>query len=646
MTDPFASLVPDPATRAAVAAARMVAESPRGHLLLLITGARGSGKTHLLRAIRDRAAGATPPRQVELVTLGRLAEHVQSRGLADAGVALRDRLLRAEIVLLDDLEVIERQLAVQAFVFDVLESRLAAGLATVVTAARGLSQLTGLDARLVRRLRDASTVEIGLPGPAARAQILDQRITEAGHNLLPGVVTALAEAELGSVKEYLGALNRILAVQETTPTPIPVDDALALVGLERTVPVPGHDGGVESQGYAAGEFDEFLTEVVANVSEQFDHWRGRLRDAVALWQGAGMRTGRLERLLADEGPGDPEPVLEAFERDANELVRLAAEVAALAPDLAGADLLRDPDQLVAARRLVNEARTRRAPLSAPLPDLTLATIGTGASNRVALETLAAIVAEPGARHNPLVLAGPSGVGKTHLLHGLGNALAHRGLAPIACLSAHSLLGELSSLSTPEETAQWRARYQWVAALLIDDIHLLANEPRAHAELLQIYAALEEGGRPMVFTSSRALSDLAGFDPRLLNRLEGGTVVDVRSPDREVRLAVVRSLLAGTPAANDVGLIDYLAGRPADSVRAVQGIVHRVLVEAEAAHTIASAALARETLDTVEGKAPRRERRPIGARSGILSPGMGVVRSPEKMVQVWPVAGERLLTELG
>src|SRR5690606_10509179 len=122
----------------------------------------------------DRVAGATPPRQVELVTLSRLAEHVQSRGLADAGVALRERLLRAEIVLLDDLEMIERQLAVQSFVFDVLESRLAAGLATVVTAARPLAQLTGLDARLVRRLRDASTVELGLPGAAARAQILDR----------------------------------------------------------------------------------------------------------------------------------------------------------------------------------------------------------------------------------------------------------------------------------------------------------------------------------------------------------------------------------------------------------------------------------------------------------------------------------------
>ncbi len=646
MTDPFASLVPDPATRAALAAARMVAESPRAHFLLLITGSRGSGKTHLLRAIRDRAAGSTPPRQVELVTLSRLAEHVQSRGLADAGVALRDRLLRAEIVLLDDLEVIERQLAVQSFVFDVIESRLAAGLATVVTASRQLGQLTGLDARLVRRLRDASMVELGLPGSAARAQILDRRIAEAGLDLLPGVVTALAEAELGSVKEYLGALNRILAVQETTPTPIPVDDALALVGLERPASVAADGASHESVGSEPREFDEFLSEVVTNVSEQFDHWRGRLRDAVALWQGAGMRTGRLERLLADDGLGDPEPVLEAFERDAGELVQLGAEVAVLAPDLAGTDVFRDPDQLASARRLVAEARTRRAPLSAPLPDLTLATIGVGASNRVALETLAAIVTEPGARHNPLVLAGPSGVGKTHLLHGLGNALAHRGLAPIACLSAHSLLGELASLKSPEETAQWRARYQWVAALLIDDIHLLANEPRAHAELLQIYAALEDAGRPMVFTSARALSELAGFDARLLNRLEGGTVVDVRSPDRDVRLAVVRSLLAGTSAANDVGLIDFLAGRPADSVRAVQGIVHRVLVEAEAAHTVPSTALARETLDTVEGKTPRRERRPLGARSGILSPGMGVVRSPEKMVHVWPVPGERLLTELG
>jgi chromosomal replication initiation ATPase DnaA len=151
---------------------------------------------------------------------------------------------------------------------------------------------------------------------------------------------------------------------------------------------------------------------------------------------------------------------------------------------------------------------------------------------------------------------------------------------------------------------------------------------------------------MAFTSAKTLSELAGFDPRLLTRLEGGTVVDLGPPDREVRLAVVRGLLSGSPAAGDVGLIDYLGGRPADSVRAVQGMVRRVLAEAEAEHVTPSAALARETLEVVEAKPIRRERKPTASTSGILSPGMGIVRSREKMVLQWPAPEDRLLVEFG
>ncbi|MGE0441632.1 MAG: DnaA/Hda family protein [Gemmatimonadales bacterium] len=647
MTDPFASFVADSATQAALSAARMVAETPRMHYLLLLVGARGAGKSHLLRAIRDRLAGAVPSRSAELVALSRLSEHVRSRGLADAGIALRDRLLRAEVVLLDDLDAIERQLPVQSFVYDIIESRLASGLATVIASTRTPGRLPGLDARLARRLRDASIVELGLPGPGARSAILERRIAETGLLVDPELARTISGLEFTSVKEYLGALNRVLAVQQTTPTAIPLDDALALLGVEAgpvAVAAPPAEPGPGL--LQSGEFDAFFNEVVANVSEQFDHWRGRLREAISHWQAQGFRTKRLEQALASEGSGDPDPVVAAFGRDAGELQRLVAEARIIAPDLAGADVFRDPDQLVAARHLVQEARSRRAPLSAPLPDLTLARLGVGPSNRVALETITAVIADPGVRHSPLLLVGPSGVGKTHLLHGLGNALVARGLSPVACLSAHSFLGELAALKSPDEIAQWRARYQWVGALLLDDIHLLADESRGNAELLQIFAAIEESGRPMAFTSARPLSELAGFDPRLLTRLEGGTVVDVGSPDREVRLSVIRTLLEPTSAAGDIGLIDYLAGRPVESVRAVQGMVHRMLAEAEAERVTPTVALARETLETVETRPVRKPARPSGAHSGILSPGMGIVRSSEKMMLVWPDPADRLFMDFG
>ncbi len=646
MTDPFASFVADPATQEALSAVRALADGPRIGYLLILVGPRGAGKTHLLRSVRDRLAMAVPPRTVEVVALGRLADLVHSRGLTDAGAALRDRLLRADVVLFDDLDAAERQVPGQAFLHDVVESRIGAGLATVATTGKLLSAMPNLDARLARRLREGTVVEIGRPGAATIATILSRKIADTGIAVHPALATTLAGVDLRSVKEYLGALQRILAVQQATPTPIDPDDALALLGLE---PEPG-PGPAEARpappamAPPAAEFDAFLTEVVANVSQQFDRWRGRIRESIAHWQGQGIRTRRLEQALLSDVGGDPEPLVAAFGHDAGELQRLVAEARIIAPDLAGAEVLRDPDQLAGARQLVLEARARRAPLSAPLPDLTLALFGVGPSNRVALEAITAVIAEPGARGNPLVIVGPSGVGKTHLLHGLGNALVARGVGPVACLSAHSLLGELANLKTAEEVAQWRARYQWVAALLVDDIHLIAHEPRCQTELLNVYEALFDGTRPLAFTSARPLSELSGFDPRLLTRLEGGSVVDVGPPDREVRLAVVKAMLADTVAAGDIGLLDYLAGRPADSVRSVHGVVQRVLAEAQAERAPPSTALAREILEVVESKSSRRERGPAGPSSGIQSPGMGIVRSSEKMILSWPAPDDRLLVE--
>ena len=642
MTDPFASFVVDDANQAAVAAARLMAEANRmPYNPLVLVGPRGCGKTHLLRAIADRAALADPPRTAEYLALGRLADLAPQRGGNEAGAALRDRLQRADIVLADELDAVARHLTAQGFLFDILDRRVSHGRATVISATQLPGRMTELDSRLLRCFREATVVELGLPGAAARRLLLEQRVKTSGVKLADSLVAALAALELGSVREYLGALNRILAFQQVSPTLLSAADALALVGLEHRVPIanPAGEPGAPASAPTGPtpEFDSFLSEVVANVSNQFDRWRGRIREAISHWQAQGMRTRRLETALASDGGGDPEPVIAEFGHDAGELQRLAAEVRVMAPDLAGADVFRDPDQLTGARQLVADARARRAPLSAPLAELTLESLGVGPSNRTAL-------AEPGSRYNPLVVVGPSGVGKTHLLHGVGNALLGRGLCPIACLSAHSFLGELAEHPSGEQLAQWRARYQWVAGLLIDDIHLLANEPRAQTELLQLYSALAEAGRPMVFTSARRLSELDGFDPRLLTRLEAGLVVEIGSPDREVRMFVVKALLAGTPAAADAALLDFFAGRPVDSVRALQGAVQRVLGEASAQGVLPSPSLGREVLDVVESK-PNRPPKRAGGASGIVSPGFGVIRSGEKTIHRWPSPGDRLLVEL-
>lgn len=397
---------------------------------------------------------------------------------------------------------------------------------------------------------------------------------------------------------------------------------------------------------SSDEFADFLSDVTAGVSEQVDRWRRRIGEAVLRWAAEGLRTARLEALLEQEAATDPEPVLAAYERDARDIQAIAREAAALAPDLAGAEVFRDPDQIAAARELVAQARSRATPLSAPLAHYRWEDLAEGPASRLVMLAGRDIIAEPGRRYSPLLLVGGPGSGKSHFLHALGNALSARGIGPIACLGGPAFAAEVRGLADAESLASWRRRYRWVGAFLLDDLQLLAEERRAQEELAQLVAELQEGQRQMVFASTRPLEELSGLVPGLAERLRGGLQVELPAPDREVRLAVVKRLLAATPAAQDAALADYLGGRPAESVRDVLGTVQRVLNAALSQQVAPSPALAREVLEVMALSAPRgAPRAAAGRSSGILSPGLGMVKSREKSVDQWPAITDRLIAEL-
>jgi chromosomal replication initiator protein len=260
---------------------------------------------------------------------------------------------------------------------------------------------------------------------------------------------------------------------------------------------------------------------------------------------------------------------------------------------------------------------------------------------MALKAARAIVSEPASRYNPLVIVGASGVGKTHLLHALGNALAERAKGPVACLSAHEFTGELIEAIDRNAVGAWRAKYRRAGAFLLDDVHLIAEKDRTQDELFVLFNFLTESGRQMVFTSGVPLSGLVAVEARLRTRLEGGLVVDLPAPEREIRQQVIERSLKAKVGALDPELAGYLSSRPADSVRAVHGLLQRVLNAAEAQGVSVSAALAREVL---EGAAPKQQRRPVSTRSsGVVAPA-GAARSREKVVWDWPDVGDRIVEE--
>ena len=654
----FETFVLEPANRAAAAAARAMADGtglPDRPLIVL--GGGGTGKTELLQAMASRLRDRHPSAVIELLSPDLLAERYRGALAQGRGDALRAELAAADLVLIDDLEQLARHRECHGLVADLLDGRRLAGRGTVLATAIPVEQQSGLDARLLRRLADGTTVSLALPGPAARAEILLRRLGDHPDALPGDVVRALAAADFPSMRDHTGALSRLVAFQEASAVPLSPADAMLLIGAPalRAAPEPAGEPAPEAAPDPAAspagpeapdEFGAFLSEVAATVSEQVDRWRRSLEEAVQRWREAGLRTGRLDALLQEDLTANPEPALEAFAADAEELLALAREAAVHAPDLAGAELFRDPDQLSAARALCEDARSRTGPIIAPLTQYRLEELAEGASNRAALRAARELLAETGEGRSPLVVWGGPGVGKSHFLHGFGNALAARGVGPVACLGGQAFVAEVSARTDADALAGWRRRYRWVGALLLDDLHLLSGEARAQEELALLIEELQEGRRPMVFASARELAELRALDPPLRALLESGRAVELGPPDREVRLAVVKRLLSGSAASQDAALADYLAGRPADSVRAVQGLVARVLDEAAAQRVVPSPSLAREVLevrDPVAGAAARVSG-PVRT-SGIHAPGMGLLRSREKMIEEWPVLADRLMLEL-
>lgn len=661
----FETFVVGAANRLAVTAAKAVAEAPGTVYNPLFIYARpGLGKTHLLMGVGHAARAINPRLAVEYLTLDEFVEAFHAAIAAGQGEAYRKRFLDVDLLLVDDVQFLTHRREMQAELLRLTDALQTANRQIVLTSDRPPAEIEALDERLIRRFAGGLIIDVAAPDYETRVAILRRKAEERRAVFAEGVLEAVAGLNIDNVRELLGALNRMIAHQAVGNAPMSPAEARELIGgttvrldggtsgdAEPTLvsapsePEPAVSAAVPPQRPNADkdEFSDFLSEIHATVAQQVDAWRTQIGAAILRWQGEGYRTGRLEALLDAEVAPDADLAVHGFERDVERLRAMEAEAADLAPELAGSPAFRDPADIPSAEALLLRARNGAVPPPAPSPIWQLADLIEGSSARVALQAARVVAEEPGARYNPLVLVGGGGAGKTHLLHAIGNQLAQRCTGPVACLSAPEFTAELIDAIDRDTVGAWRQRYRRCIALLLDDVHLIGEKDRTQEELFLLFNLLVESGRQLVFTSAAAPAAIAGLEPRLRTRLEGGLVVELPAPDPEVREVVVAKTLSVRAGTIEPELATYLASRPADSVRVVVAQVQRVLNAAEARGQPATAALAREVLDGVMPSPPPRKSGP-GRSSGIVAPTAGGARSREKTVWEWPEIGDRLLEE--
>jgi len=352
--------------------------------------------------------------------------------------------------------------------------------------------------------------------------------------------------------------------------------------------------------------------------------------------------GILAALLQRDAPGAVDKAIAEFAADVERLKALEAEVAELDPQAAGQSVFRDPERVSEAEQAAAKVRDGAGPPPGPSAAFPLVAFAVGPSNQVAVSAARAALERPGKKYNPLVLVGKSGLGKTHLLNAMGLELARGKRAVVACLSTQAFIDELIAAIDGNRVDWWRARYRRATALLLDDIQLLAGKERTQEELFNLFNLLQDKDRQLVFTAPANPNTLSGLEERIVSRLEGGLVAEIKEPDREVKRAVLERMLSQQGPTPEPALIDYLADRPTDSVRSLVGLLQRVLGAAAAQDGPLSAGLAREVL---EGQAPRDTRRASGFRtSGLVVSSLGGIKSREKVVWDWVDVTDRMIEE--
>src|SRR5689334_16945030 len=200
------------------------------------------------------------------------------------------------------------------------------------------------------------------------------------------------------------------------------------------------------------------------------------------------------------------------------------------------------DSIPVKSKSIEAAGERALPPQEPVfnPKNTFDTFVVGNNNNFAYAAALAVAPAPGKSYNPLFLYGGVGLGKTHLLHAIGQYVAgHRKGARVAYVSSEKFTNEYIDGIQNNQLARFRKKYRQTDVLLIDDIQFLAGKERIQEEFFHTFNALHEGHKQIVLTCDRPASEIQNLEHRLVSRFEWGLVTDLQPPDVEMRLAILR-----------------------------------------------------------------------------------------------------------
>lgn len=204
----------------------------------------------------------------------------------------------------------------------------------------------------------------------------------------------------------------------------------------------------------------------------------------------------------------------------------------------------------------------------------------GKSNQLAKAAAEQVAANPGGAYNPLFLYGGVGLGKTHLMHAIGNALLARKKSNVVYLHSERFVSDMVKALQNNEINLFKRYYRSLDALLIDDIQFFAGKERSQEEFFHTFNALLEGQQQIILTSDRYPKEIHGIEERLQSRFGSGLTVAIEPPELETRVAILmaKAEQSGLVLPHEVAF--FIAKRIRSNVRELEGALKRIIANAQ------------------------------------------------------------------
>ena len=214
------------------------------------------------------------------------------------------------------------------------------------------------------------------------------------------------------------------------------------------------------------------------------------------------------------------------------------------------------------------------------PKYTFDTFVVGSNNKFAQAAAMGVADNPGSKYNPFFIYGGVGLGKTHLMHAIGNQiLMYNPSVNILYVTSETFTNQLINALRDQATEKFREKYRNIDVLLIDDIQFIANKKSTQEEFFHTFNTLYESGKQIVLSSDKPPKDIELLEDRLKSRFDWGLIADISNPDFETRLAILRKKTQLDNIIIDDDILSAIATRVDTNIRELEGTLNKLIAKA-------------------------------------------------------------------